>query len=169
MVNERGRNRQTAGSWTSRRNRWTARAWLVAALLGSVAGCNRSVTELPPEHLLKVTMQDGLLVLTQSRRPSAAMEALFTGPVVADGLGCLRLASEEGATVVWPEGYTLETSGDVHRVLDEEGAPAGALGEEFVLGGGEVSALLASMGFTDEDRERAEACPGRYWLVNDAD
>lgn len=169
MVNESGRNRQTAGSRTSRRNRWTAGAWLVAALLGSVAGCNGSPTELPLEHLLEITIQDDLIFLTQNHRPSAAMEALFTGPVVADDAGCLRLASEEGATVVWPKGYTLDTSGDAPRVLDEEGASAGALGEEFVFTGGKVPALIASMGFTDKDRERAEACPGRYWLVNDAD
>lgn len=162
IVNESGRNRQMAARRTSRRNRRTAGAWLVAALVVIVTGC-------APEHLLDITIQDDLIFLTQNRRPSAAMEALFTGPVVADDAGCLRLASEEGPTVVWPEGYTLDTSGDVPRVLDEDGAPAGAFNEELVLAGGEVPTLRTSMGFTDEDRERAEACPGRYWLVNDAD
>lgn len=131
------------------------------------SGCSASSTDVVPEPLLQVVNQDGWVFMTQHRQPSAAMEALFTGQVDADEAGCLRLVSADDATVVWPVGYTLDTSGDTPAVLDADGAPVGELGDEFVLAGGEVQTLPSAMGFTDEDRERSEACPGRYWIVND--
>lgn len=131
-----------------------------------VAGCTSSSTNLVHEPLLQVTERDGMVFMTQNHRTLAGMEALFVGPVRVDGGGCIRLGSEDDATVVWPVDYTLDTSGDAVGVLDEQGNRVGQLGGEFELAGGEVDELPATMGFTDEDRERARACPGRYWIVN---
>lgn len=136
------------------------------SLMVVTAGCGASSIDVGQEPLLHVTAQDGFVFMTQTRVPSAAMEALFTGSVVADAEGCLRLASQGGAAVVWPLGYMLDTSVDTPRVLNDEGEVEGVLGGDFVLAGGEVDVLLDAMGFTTEDRAEAEACPGKYWIVN---
>jgi len=111
--------------------------------------------------------QNGLTFMTQNVHPDAHMEALFTGDVVADGEGCLRTAAPDEHVVVWPAGYTLDTSGTDAVVMDDAGSVVGTLGGAFSLAGGEVPVLLESMGFTDADRTRSEACPGPYWIVND--
>lgn len=151
-----------------RSDRWGRGSRLLGTglMMMIVAGCTSSSTNLVHEPLLQVSVRDGLVFMTQNHRTLAGMEALFVGPVRVDDDGCIRLGSEDDATVVWPVGYTLDTSGDVVGVLDEQGDLVGQLGGEFELAGGEVDVLPAAMGFTDEDRERARACPGRYWIVN---
>ena len=107
-----------------------------------------------------------ILVMTQNAVPSEVMHAFFEGQVVADDAGCLRLEDAEGSTVVWPVGYTGEVTADGVTILNEDGAEVGPVGGLFGLGGGEIPQLLASLGFTQEDRDMAEAwCPGRYWIV----
>lgn len=133
----------------------------------TVVGCGGSSTDPALRPLLQSTVHDGFVFLTQNRQPSGAMEALFSGSVIADAVGCFRLNSEEGATVVWPLNYSLDTSGDVPRVLNDEGSEVGMVGQAFVLAGGLVNELPDAMGFTARDRERAQVCPGRYWIVND--
>lgn len=145
-----------------RKARWT----LGVALLTGLAGCSGSSTGPVPDALLEVTARDGLVFMTQNVDENDRMEALFRGAVIADAQGCLRLGTADGATAVWPRGYALDASGEVPRVMDERGEPVGALGDTFQLAGGEVEHLLERMGFTDADRERARACPGRYWIVN---
>lgn len=141
-----------------------------AAFVANVVllGCSPSSTDLIPEPVLNVTTQDQLVFYTQNRVPDAVMDALFTGTIHADDDGCLRPGPESQSTFtfVWPKSYGLDTSGGSAVVMDDQGETVGALGEEFTLGGGEVVELLDSMGFTEEDRAAAEACPGRFWIVS---
>lgn len=143
---------------------WT----LGLALVMGMGGCSGSSTGPVPEVLLEVTALDGLVFMIQNVDENDRMEALFRGPVVVDARGCLRLGTPNGATAVWPRGYELDLSGEVRRVLDARGEPVGHLGDAFELAGGEVERLHERMGFTDADREKARACPGRYWIVNPA-
>ena len=143
------------------------RAVVAAGVLIAAVACGGSPAELEVDPLLQVSTRGDLVFMTQRRDPSPGMEALFTGPVVADDAGCLRTGSADGAAVVWPLEWGLDVSGDVPRVVDEGGAVVGALGDEFVFAGGQVDVLLESMGFTDQDRAAAEVCPGPYWIVND--
>lgn len=145
----------------------------VAALLGAAAlfAAGACSSTSPAEVDLPVTLQivedAGVVFMTQNVIPTATMAALFEGRVIADEDGCLRLDSADGHTVVWPHGYELTGGIDQVRILDRDGEPVGAVGGEFTLGGGEVTELLEAMGFTAEDRARAEErCPGRYWIVS---
>lgn len=100
---------------------------------------------------------------TQSEVPDAHMDALFEGPVVRDEAGCLRLSSADGATVVWPTGFTLDDGG---LVRDAEGQVIGRIGSSFQIPGGEVPILHDGLAVSDEVRSRAEThCPGRYWIA----
>jgi len=113
-----------------------------------------------------VEAESPILVMTQNGVPSEVMNAFFEGQVMADDSGCLRLEDAEGPTVVWPVGYTGEVTADGVTILNGDGQEVGPVGGLFGLGGGELPELLASLGFTQEDRDMAEAvCPGRYWIV----
>lgn len=116
---------------------------------------------------LQVLSADGVKLITQNLVTTDEMNALFEGPVVVDGQGCIRLDSEDDATVIWPHGFTLEPTIEGFVVRDEAGGTVGRLGDDFSLGGGEVPSLTDAMGFTDADRALAEEhCPGRYWIVS---
>lgn len=134
-----------------------------------LVGCGESATDrVEPTALMYVTIQNGHVFFTQNRVPEMVMEAVFTGTIEADDAGCLRAEpeSESAYTFVWPKSYVLDTSEAVPVVLNDQGERVAALGEEFTFGGGVVEELLDSMGFTEEDRTAAEACPGRFWIVS---
>lgn len=105
------------------------------------------------------------VMFSRTQEPAVFMEALFTGRVVADGEGCIRLDSPDRHTVVWPRGFRVAPRGQSWVVLDAAGAEVGSIGASFRLGGGEVTQLPADM-LTAADREKAATrCPGRYWLA----
>lgn len=144
------------------------RATLVGALsfTSIFAGCADGPTSaFPPDPVFQVLVSDGLVVFTQNRVADVTMDALFEGTVAGDESGCLRLASSDGATVVWPLGYRAEVEGSSVEILDVDGVVVGRVGETFTISGGEVGALTEAMGFTDADRELAGACPGSYWIA----
>ena len=140
----------------------------VGALLFTfaLAGCGDGTIVASPDPMLEVLTKDGVVLFTQNRVPDVTMDALFEGPVVQDAAGCLRLASADGATVVWPLGYTADVGGSSIEIRAADGALVGTVGEAFTSGGGEVEALTEAMGFTDADRHAAEVCPGRYWIAS---
>ena len=149
-----------------RTTRWSTAAALVA--ITALAGCDGSSTDSAPEPVFTVTSHGPVVFFTQNRVPAVSMEALFTGTIRIDDDGCLSpgAGSEATHTFAWPKSYSLDTSGSAPVVRDDQGEPVGAVGEEFTFAGGVVEELLASMGFTDEDRAAAAACPGRIWIVN---
>lgn len=148
-----------------------AGAWL--ALAAVAAGACSSPTDSGAVQLLEADtiearVGSGIVFIAMRVVPTGHMEALSETPVLVDAQGCLRLGSPDGHTVVWPLGWTFDAAGDEIRILDDDGALVGQVGEEFRMGGGEVTSLPDHMGFTDADRELAEAhCPGRYWIVGE--
>jgi hypothetical protein len=107
-----------------------------------------------------------LVFLTQSEPQVAYMDALFIGDVVIDDQRCTRLGDAEGATVVWPSGYTVVRAGNTLRVVDGTGHLVGELGSSFRLGGGEVDILNPALHISYMDRALAhESCPGKYWIA----
>jgi hypothetical protein len=110
--------------------------------------------------------ENPVLVMTQNVVPPHVMDAHFEGVIIADGEGCLRLEDEDGPTVVWPVHYTGEVTEQGVMILDDDGNEVGPVGGMFDFGGGSIPELLASLGFTDGDRDTADAlCPGSYWIV----
>lgn len=150
------------------------RLWLLA-LVAITAGACSWITDPGSRaslqsDALEARLDDGIVFLGMRVAHEASMSALFQGPVVTDDAGCLRLDSQDRHTVVWPFGYDFEVVGGAVRILDDEGALVGEVGESFSLGGGEVTSLHDGLGFTDADRELAEThCPGRYWIVGTDD
>lgn len=144
----------------------TRKALSVASTLLILAACSEaSPTEFTSPNLA-VSSANGVRFITQNVVPAATMDALFQGPLLLDDRGCIRLDSEDDATVVWPHGFTAERTVEGFFVRDAEGALFGRVGEELSLAGGEVATLHEEMGFTEDDRSLAtEHCPGRYWIV----
>jgi hypothetical protein len=134
-----------------------------------VAACSSDLVESRAQvsfQVQTVAAESPILVMTQNGVPSEVMDAFFEGQVMADDAGCLRLEHAEGPTAVWPLGYTGEVTTDGVTIMNGDGEEVGPVGGLFGLGGGELPELLASLGFTQEDRDMAEAlCPGRYWIV----
>ena len=146
-------------------------ALLALAAMAAVA-CS-SPTDFGALQLLRADtiearIGSGVVFLAMRVVPTEHMDALSEERVLVDAQGCLRLDTADRHTVVWPHGWRFDGAGDETRILDEDGALAGQVGEEFSLAGGEVTSLPDAMGFTDSDRELAAAhCPGRYWIVAD--
>ena len=143
------------------------------ALAAVAAGACSSPTDsgavqLQEADTIEARVGSGIVFIAMRVVPTHHMDALSQARVLEDAQGCLRLDSADRHTVVWPHGWGFEAAGDGVRILDEDGVLVGQVGEEFSLGGGEVTSLPASMGFTDADRQLAEEhCPGRYWIVAD--
>lgn len=132
---------------------------LIAAC--AIAACSNHLVDLTED-------ESGFVFLVQATVPSAVMDALFQGRVVADANGCLRLDSVDDATVVWPAGYRLVRDGTQLLVRSPEGRTAGRLGGSFKLGGGEVDALHDGLSISAADRQIAQSrCPGKFWIVGD--
>jgi hypothetical protein len=141
-----------------------AAVWAVALALGACDGPLDPSGDTGPSLL--VEERDGLVFMRQNVEPPVTMEALFQGRVIVDAEGCPRLDTPGGPAVVWPRDYDVAVEGGEFMILDGEGAAVGTLGGTFSLGGGEVTLLSDAMGFTADDRARAEErCPGRYWIT----
>lgn len=138
----------------------------VASTLLILAACSEaSPTEFTSPNL-HVSSASGVRLITQNVVPAASMDALFQGRLFVDDRGCIRLGSEDDATVVWPHGFTADRTVEGVSVRDADGALFGRVGEELSFAGGEVATLHEGMGFTEDDRSLAtQHCPGRYWIV----
>lgn len=112
--------------------------------------------------------EGGLLFLVQTEPATDVMEALWDGVVQRDERGCLRLATEDRHTVVWPFGFTLGVRSDGPYVRDERGRDVGRIGGSFRFGGGEVPELHEGIPLHPTARAAAlSRCPGPYWIVGD--
>lgn len=141
-------------------------ALFAIVMTGACSSDSSSPTEPVPTSALQLTVQEDVAVFTQNVVPEATMEALYEGVVNVDGAGCLRLATPEAHTVIWPVGYGVRSEGPDRVVHDDQGNPAGTIGEAFSLPGGEVTELSDALGFTEDDRALADSrCPGRYWIA----
>jgi hypothetical protein len=142
----------------------------LALAIGFTMMLNACSDPLSPEAAsphLQILSADGVKLITQNVVVPDAMDALFQGRVVNDEQGCIRLDAEDDATVIWPEGFTIESTIEGPVIRDESDHFVGRLGGDFVLGGGEVMTLTDVMGFTDADGAFAgQHCPGRYWIVS---
>ena len=131
------------------------------------AGCSTQSTE-PTEDFRTGVTRDPLVLLTAAVEAREVMEALYTGRVVADSAGCLRLDSPEPATVVWPKGFSLGSSIEGPIVRNAAGVEIGRVGAPFEFGGGYVNSLEGIAAISVETRRVArERCPGQYWIVGD--
>lgn len=138
----------------------------VALMTLIAAGCASPEETFPFDPLL-FQERTGVVFVTQNVASDVVMEALFQGAVIADAAGCLRLASPDNATVVWPNGFTMTESGGTMTVHDAAGREIGTIGGSFRFGGGEVQSL-DGMYVSAADRQRVTThCPGRYWIVGD--
>ena len=164
----RSRERRRGGTTRSKgRSRATRMAVTGAVALATAvaAACSSSPVELETETSLEVSETAGVVLMTQNVVHDVTMDALYEGVVAADDAGCLRLAGD-GATVVWPRGYTARSSLGEVQIRDAEDRLVGQVGGSFSLAGGEVDSLTDQMGFTQEDRDLATStCPGKYWIV----
>lgn len=145
----------------------TKKLTLAMGIMTMLGACSDPLSPGSTSPNLQVLSASGVKLITQNLVPADAMNALFEGPVVSDEQGCIRLDAEDDATVIWPHGFTLESTIEGIVIRDESGGSVGRLGDDFTLGGGEVTSLTDAMGFTDADRRLAEEhCPGRYWIVS---
>lgn len=135
----------------------------------AVAACSSDLVQPPAVTFFQVEsvgVEDPVHFMTQNGVPSEVMDAFFEGQVISDSEGCLRLADGEGPTVVWPVDFAGEVTAEGVAIRDGNGVEVGQVGGSFSLGGGEIPELLTTLGFTEEDRNLAEAlCPGGYWIV----
>ena len=135
---------------------------LAAALTATACSSGDSESDTLLEPL--VVTQPETVVLLQNRVPDVVMEALWTGPVIRDEGGCLRIGDAQGASVVWPVGFTAE--GD--RILSDTGALVGTVGQSLRMGGGIVGTLHDGLPMSEAEKERARTlCPGNYWIVGE--
>lgn len=150
------------------KNRWTHAAVALCAVL-ALNACSELIGVDETANLSIVTTQDDVKFITLRAPQNAVMEALHTGNVSVAIDGCVR--SQEitsQPTIVWPQGYTLETIVGGHQVRREDGSVLGQLGEAFTFGGGVVEDVTAALGFTEQDQNVLRlACPGRFWIVGE--
>ena len=141
------------------------RRWTLAFLgiaVGAIAACDSA--DQGPAGLQQRSDSDRVLFIAQNELPNAVMEALFVGRVTVDRVGCVRLASADPATVIWPHRFTLDGT----TVKDHRGTTIGHIGGEFRLGGGEIGSLHDGIKLSSADRALVlDRCPGRFWIVGE--
>lgn len=101
--------------------------------------------------------------------PTAHMDALLVGTLALED-GCLRagaVGSGETDLVVWPNGFALRRDGQDIRVLDADGREVGRIGEEVLLGGGQITQIEAGEGYEQLRRRMSDGCSGPYWIVGE--
>lgn len=135
-----------------------------ACLLALAAACDSTSIDGPD---LNNGPQPATVFLTQEEPQGAFMDALFQGRISLDDEGCLRAESTGGSrpTVIWPAGYTLESSLGALRVKDADGEVVGVVGGAFSIGGGH--GRLEFVDLSPAERALAETrCPGEVWLAS---
>jgi len=116
----------------------------------SLAACTHSEPSAP----------DGLFFPTV-RRLDAYPSALLTAQL-AERSGCLVAGVKGGSVLLWPDGYTAKTGPDGRtQVLNENGTVIATVGEQLMVGGGEVGATFD----TPSTQQTPDACGHHYWLV----
>jgi hypothetical protein len=107
-------------------------AFLLLPLAAACASPATTATSTPPPQIehFPVQLEQAATVLT----------ARFEGVLgIRDGY----LAMNGDKVILWPYGFTLDTSGSVPRVLDGEGNEVARYGEKLVLGGGFIPTYWA--------------------------
>ena len=107
----------------------------------------------------------------QLRQAADYPEALGGGMLTLDDRGCIRMKSspaDPGWVVIWPSQFELDTTGNEVRILVDRGHLRAQVGEEVVMGGGEIEDSLEGITGVDERTRRAvhERCPGNYWYAS---
>lgn len=132
---------------------------LITALLG---GCTRGM-ELD-ENLHRLTSSVDSTALTafprlRVSRHGETMEALGHGRLELEN-GCLRLAMRDGSRlIVWPASAIPAPDG--RSVMDATTGDGVRVGEEVLIGGGEV----AGIGLAGLDATVPPQCRGPYWVA----
>jgi hypothetical protein len=145
-----------------------AGARLACTALIALAACSPSEGTGP--GLTGSENPDATVFLAQNVPPTAVMEALYQGRVNRDAQGCLRVESENGATVIWPYGFTLEARDGGLFVKDDDGRTVGRIGGEFRMGGGFVPAPgYAQLSARDRALAETRCTSSSYWVVGETD
>jgi hypothetical protein len=134
----------------------------------SVLTCLATLAACDPSAATESLRDDpsDVVFLAMDAEQNVYPDALFQGRVTLDAQGCLRLATADQHTVIWPHGYTLEADGGELRVKAAGGREVGAVGGSFRFGGGELTSLEHVGHLSATTRAQAEArCPGRYWMA----
>lgn len=97
--------------------------------------------------------------------------ARASGKLVLDDYGCIRLKptpDDPGMVPIWPADFKLETTDGEIRILNGKGKVVAKVGEEVVMGGGELGSSLEGISAVDErtKRELLQRCRRDYWLVS---
>jgi hypothetical protein len=134
-------------------------------------------TSHPTDAASPTTTERGVVFLVQPERrppegPNVMMSARFTGKLVIDEEGCLRVAPGgglRGHLPVWPPGYSLSAGGGEMRVLDAQGRSVARVGAEVYMGGGEIRKDESGGGH--EERRSELGVPGKcrgplWWVVS---
>ncbi|CAN5867646.1 hypothetical protein BH23ACT11_BH23ACT11_11780 [soil metagenome] len=99
-------------------------------------------------------------------------EAVYSGQLVLDNDGCLRVDSKHSQkyVLIWTPGYTVKSEGPNIRILNEKNRVVAETGNKIRVGGGEIPGLsLDGIAFLSErlQQELPRRCAGPYWLVGE--
>jgi hypothetical protein len=159
---------QRVRAWTGEpyatSNPGQARAWEVVICAGATENAAPSPTPGAEEEIV---------LLRQQGRPTRGSDvvpgAAFTGTLVVDKSGCLRLQPGDlrGHLPVWPPVYSLGTEGGETVVLGDRGRVVARVGGEIEVGGGEIRKGEAGGSYEEKRREFGvpERCQGPLWMV----
>jgi hypothetical protein len=105
-------------------------AWLASAL-GLLVSCGGDAAG---------SSEAGLFFPTHPEEQTAAMEALYQGPLAVRE-GCVLLGRPGDYSVaIWPKGFTADRDGTGQLIVrDERGEAVAIEGETFEMGGGYVA------------------------------
>ena len=131
-------------------------AFVIIIILLIITACSDNPTNTPSPTPFFPQQRD---------EPNGSMEALLVGELVLVD-GCLRVNDSSGNSylLVWPQGFSLRTEGNVIQVVDSTGRSVAQVGDNLEVGGGEVPA-----GWAGElsAQPLPSGCPGPYWIVGE--
>lgn len=126
---------------------------MLVAVLSTAFACNGNSTNIFfPVQRVGLSQMDGLL----------------EGKLELDN-GCLRVKYFDGSDLlIWPHGFSLRTEGEEIQVIDSGGQVAARVGDNILVGGGEVPAEFDE--FIAEEiigQSLPDNCTGPYWIVSE--
>lgn len=93
------------------------------------------------------------------------MEALFKGKLELRGRCLVAGSGPDSYLIIWPPNFTLDTTTNPYRVLNEKGNVVAEVGTEIAMGGGTVDSIGRMEGI--EGGADQLCCDGPYWIVGD--
>ncbi len=127
----------------------------LAAIVILVAACSQEPTT--------ASAPDSEVFFPRQLGGTSTDAALLKGKLVLDDQGCIRVNSDAGYLLLWPEDFSVRGTGSSVQILDGQERVVARIGDQVEMSGGAVD--THEWPHSKAVQDLPAECKGPYWMV----